>query len=471
MTPTPTPTRSPRSFTVLDAEDLVDPVTGVIRRVKEVLRPERAPHRYTSLTAEVADARHLGDWPADRVSLGTTWGDPAGARIAAIAEGVERYCGNFVPADLDPREYRVGTARELAAAGLPVVGTHELPRWRPAQLRRDDFPYVALDEDVPTLWSRCRELVDEDSWQPLWMPHSLVGLNWRQARFRHLPRVHHLNYAGIATGQGAADAHDRGLLEVVERDALEVWWHHGGPAHGVDLDSVPGLREDLAGAPLDVHVVRMPTELAPAMAALVRDRETGVHAAGFSAATDPVRAVRKAVLEAVHTWIYTLGCVEADGWVFEAVRAGLMAPGLYLEHRADRRYLDSAGPRFERVRDLGAHVQVWLDPRVHALASRFTQPALGTTSVAEVQPTSAERVRGLLRAGGHRVVTRDLTTRDVAHTPLSVVRTVVTGLVPNAPAAFRYLGMPRFAEAAAARGWNPADPDADPLVLCPPPHM
>ncbi len=454
---------------VLDAEELVDPVTGVIRRVREVLRPDRAPHRYTSLTAEVADARWLGDWPADRVSLGTTFGDPAGARIAAIAEGVERYCGNFVPGELDPGEYRTGTHAELSAAGLPVVGLDELPRWSAAQLAREAFPYVELRADVPTLWSRCTERPLDGEPRDLWAPHSLVGLNWRQRRFRHLPRVHHLNYAGIATGQGAEDAHDRGLLEVVERDALEVWWHHGGPATGIDLASVPGLLDDLAGAPLDVHLVRMPSELAPAMAALVRDRETGVFAAGFSASTDPVRAARKAVLEAVHTWIYTLGTVEADGWVFQAVGAGLMAQGLMLEHRPARDYLDVAGPDFARVRDLGAHVQVWLDPRTHRLARRFTEPG-SCVAVDEVEPTDLAAVRRALHAGGHRVLTRDLTTRDVAQTSLRVVRTLVTGLVPNAPAAFRYLGMERFDDAARRRGWPLADP-TDPLALCPPPHM
>lgn len=451
-----------------DAEDLVDPVTGVIRRVREVLRPERAPHRYTSLTAEVADARWLGDWPADRVSLGTTFGDPAGARIAAIAEGVERYCGNFVPGELDPAHYRVGTHAELCAAGLPVIGLGELPRWSAGQLAREDFPYVELGADVPTLWSRCTERPLGEEPRDLWAPHSLVGLNWRQRRFRHLPRVHHLNYAGIATGQGAEDAHDRGLLEVVERDALEVWWHHGGPATGIDLASVPGLEDDLDGAPLDVHLVRMPSELAPAMAALVRDRETGVYAAGFSAATDPVRAARKAVLEAVHTWIYTLGAVEADGWVFRAVDAGLMAQGLMLEHRPERDYLDVAGPDFAHVRDLGAHVQVWLDPRTHVLAGRFTEPE--PVPLGEVEATDLPTLRRALHDGGHRVLTRDLTTRDVAQTSLRVVRTLVTGLVPNAPAAFRYLGMARFDDAARDRGWPLADP-TDPLALCPPPHM
>lgn len=464
-------TTTPTAMPPLDVERLVDRETGLIRRVREVLRPERAPLRYTSLTAEVSDARWLGDWPADRVSLGTTFGDVAGARIAAIAEGVERYCGNFIPDRLDSADYRVATAAELRDQGLRVVDLGDLPRWSAAQLSRPEFPYRALDDQAPTLWSRCREQSpDGGAATDIWMPHALIGLNWRQRRFAHLDRVFHLNYAGIATGQGADDAHDRGLLEVVERDALEVWWHHGGPAQGIDTDSVPGLRADLEGAPLDVHVVRMPTELAPAMAALVRDRETGVYAAGFSASTDPVRAVRKAVLEAVHTWIYTLGCRDADGWVFQAVRAGLMAPGLYLDHREDSRYLDSVGPDFARVRDLGAHVQVWLDPRVHPLAERFTAPALGSVSIAEVPATDVAEVRRRLHGGGHRIITRDLTTRDVAQTPLRVVRSFVTGLVPNAPAAFRYLGMPRFAEAARDRGWDPIDAD-EPLALCPPPHM
>jgi ribosomal protein S12 methylthiotransferase accessory factor len=176
------------SAPLLDAESLVDPMTGVIRQVREVLRPERAPHRYTSLTAEVADARRLGDWPADRVSLGTTWGDVDAARIAAIAEGVERYCGNFVPSELDPDQYRVGTAAGLRAAGLPVVALAELPAWHREQLARPEFPYVELTNEVPTLWSRCEERRTETDRREIWMPHSLIGLNWRQRRFRPFQR-------------------------------------------------------------------------------------------------------------------------------------------------------------------------------------------------------------------------------------------------------------------------------------------
>ncbi|WP_238580762.1 YcaO-like family protein [Streptomonospora alba] len=452
----------------LPAEALVDPECGIIRSVRPVPRPEGAPPSYLALTAAVADARRLGEWPADRVSLGTSFADADQARIAAIAEGVERYCGNWLPAELPPEEFRVATAGELREESEPVLDTARLPRFAPWQYTRQGFPYTPLTDDTPTLWTRCADL----DGHPAWLPDALVHLNWRQSRFRHLARTHHLNYAGIATGQGADDARDRGVLEVVERDALELWWHLDGPTFGIDPASVPGLEDDLQGGALSAFLVAMPSELAPAVAALVHDRERGLYAAGFSAALDPVRAARKAVLEAVHTWVYTQGCTTADGWVFRAVEQGLMARGLYLDFREDGSYLDSAGEHCRNIVDLGAHVQLWLDPRLHAQARRFTEPALGLRPITRIPAVSMEEVYRRLARRGHRVLTRDLTTADVGRTPLRVVRTFITGLVPNAPAAFAYLGMARFEEAARARGWraswtgNPED-----FTLVPPPHM
>lgn len=452
----------------LPAEALVDAETGIIRSVREVPHPVGAPHRYLALTASVADARMLGEWPADRVSLGTSFGDPAQARIAAIGEGVERYCGNWLPDVLPRDELRVATAQELRAEGESVIDEDDLPRFADWQLTRPGFPYQRLLPSTPTLWARCEDL-DGGS---VWMPDALVHLNWRQSRFRSLPRTHHLNYAGIATGAGFDDARDRGVIEVIERDALEVWWHLDGPTFGIDPATVPGLLDDLRGSSLRVWLVAMPSEFAPAIGALVHDEERGLYAAGFSAALDPARAARKAVLEAVHTWIYTQGCTTADGWVFRAVAEGLMAKGLTLDFRPDADYTAAAGSQFENVIDLGAHVQVWLDPTVHDQARRFRAPAQGVHPLSTMSPVTMDEVYERLHARGHRVLTRDLTTTDVRRTALRVVRSIVTGLVPNAPAAFSYLGMPRFREAAEDRGWRATWTGApEDFTLLPAPHM
>lgn len=459
---------SERDRAALSAEALVDAETGIIRSVREVPHPAGAPDRYLALTASVADARILGEWPADRVSLGTSFGDPAQARIAAIGEGVERYCGNWLPDVLPPDRLRVGSADELRAEGETVIDEIDLPRFADWQLARPGFPYRRLLPSTPTLWARCDEL-DGGS---VWVPDALVHLNWRQSRFRSLPRTHHLNYAGIATGAGTEDARDRGVLEVVERDALEVWWHLDGPTFGIDPATVPGLLDDLQGSSLRVWLVVMPSEFAPAIGALVHDEERGLYAAGFSAALDPARAARKAVLEAVHTWIYTQGCTTADGWVFRAVAEGLMAKGLTLDFRRDADYMTAAGAQFENVIDLGAHVQVWLDPTVHGEARRFHSPAQGVRPLSALSAVTMAEVHARLRERGHRVLTRDLTTSDVRRTHLRVVRSVVTGLVPNAPAAFSYLGMERFRDAAQERGWRTTwSGGPEDFTLLPAPHM
>lgn len=456
----------------LAPDALVDPVAGIVRRVKDVRTPDDAPASYTSMTAEVSDARRLGDWPADRVSLGTTFGDRDGAWIAAVAEAMERYCGNYLPAKLPDEDHVISTRRELVASGRRPIGLDQLPQWAPWQLERPGFEYEQLGEDTPALWARCQDSVHTGGdGTEFWWPSALVHLNWRQRRLRHLPRVLHLNYAGIATGQGVDDATDRAVLEVIERDALEIWWHLGGPAVQVDPATVPGLVEQMGDCRLEYWAVMMPSEFAPCAAALVRDPSTGIYAAGFACRNDPAEAVRKAMLEAVHTWIYTEGTVDADGWVFQAVSAGLMADGLYLRHRADAGYLDDAGEQFERVRDLGAHVQIWQDPRTHELAGRFTDQG-DPQPVSAFESVGMDEVYRRLRAAGHPVHIKDLTTPDVGLTSLRVVRALVPGLVPNAPAAFAYLGSPRLLDAAMGRGWRTERPSRpEDFTLVPPPHM
>ncbi|MGK5501612.1 YcaO-like family protein, partial [Streptomyces sp. URMC 125] len=123
----------------LDA--LVDPVCGIVRAVAPVEHPEGAPPRYTAVTAEVSDARRLGAWPADRVALGTTFGDADGARTAAVAEAVERYCGNRVPPPGHPGAPLRATARELAERGLRLYGPDDVPRYADWQYARPGFPY------------------------------------------------------------------------------------------------------------------------------------------------------------------------------------------------------------------------------------------------------------------------------------------------------------------------------------------
>lgn len=443
-------------MSTLSADDLVDARFGLVTALHPVPRVDGLPAAYVGLTAEVADSRVHGNWPSDRVSLGTTFGDLEGARIAAIGEAVERCCGNYVPADL-----LRGSARELSAAGHRLLGPEDLSFFTEWQHTRPDFPFTRFTDDLEIAWAEGRG-VDG----PVLVPASWAHLNWRTGDRRRDPFLHPVNYAGIATGQDLGDATRRGLLELVERDALSLWWHLGLPAPGIDPASVPGLSEHMSGSRLELRLLALPPWFGvPVVAAIVHDPQTGIVAGGFSAKLDPAETAIKATLEAIHSWVFTQGLLEADGWVFDAIRAGILSEGLYLPHRPDRDYLSVAGDQCAGVRDLGAQAQVWLDPAVQReLLPRFTEPE--TVVGLDALPIGTEaRLREELAAAGHEVIVCELTTPDIALTPLRVVRVCARGLVPNAPAAFTYFGLPRWSDVAG----RPPTPDS--VVHLPPPSL
>jgi ribosomal protein S12 methylthiotransferase accessory factor len=449
----PTPSTPP-----LSVDDLVDPVLGLVLGLHPVERIDGLPPAYVGITAEVADSRVHGNWPSDRVSLGTTFDDEPGARIAAIGEAVERYCGNHVPDGLT----RASTS-DLRRDGRHLLGPDDLRFFADWQHEQAGFPFRRFTDDLEIAWTPGRSL---SGGHEVLVPASWAHLNWRTGSRRADPWLHHVNYAGIATGQSVADATRRGLLELVERDALSLWWHLDLPAVGIDVATVPGLAGHLAGSRLEVHLLALPSWFGvPVVAAVVHDPVTGIVAGGFSAKLDPAETATKAVLEAVHSWVFTQGLLEPDGWVFDAIEAGILSEGLYLPHRPDRDYLAVAGPRQERVRDLGAQAQVWLDPEVQRrLLPRFTSPP-STVSCADLPVATEAGMLGALDAAGHEVVVCDLTTPDISLTPLRVVRVCARGLVPNAPAAFPYYGLGRWADV----GGRPPTPEN--LLLLPPPSL
>ncbi|HBL29018.1 MAG TPA: bacteriocin biosynthesis protein SagD, partial [Acidobacteria bacterium] len=73
-------------------------------------------------------------------------------------------------------------------------------------------------------------------------------------------------------------------------------------------------------------------------------------------------------------------------------------------------------------------------------------------------------------ARGFRAISVDVTTPDVQAAGLCVVRVIVPGLYPNAPAAFPFLGGRRLYEEPAALGWLPAPLTEADLVRVPLPH-
>ncbi|MBY0318272.1 MAG: YcaO-like family protein [Reyranella sp.] len=163
-------------------------------------------------------------------------GDVAGTGLSfreafesCVGEGVE-YASQFMSAD-DP----VALLPEDDALAGASPALHEL--WtRLAGYRR-------RARHTPTAWVNAADLA---SGEPVRVPVDLC--------FRRPPDLRDLDppwplSTGTGAGLGPLDAALHGLLELVERDAVALWWRGGRPAHVISNASGNAMLEHLRGGP------------------------------------------------------------------------------------------------------------------------------------------------------------------------------------------------------------------------------
>jgi ribosomal protein S12 methylthiotransferase accessory factor len=227
---------------------------------------------------------------------------PVHARVSALCEAIERYSGNF-----HGDEERVSASlRELGEQAIHP-NRYMLYHERQYADRSRWNPQHAPFQHVPAPFD---ERIDTD-WTPVW---SLT-----QQRHRYLPTavlyyaapVRHGQVFGLADSNGNAagtsleDAVLQGLLELVERDSVALWWYNRARVPAVDLDSfadpwIDELREVYANLGRSVWVLDVSSDFEiPAMVAV--SRRTGGEPEeimfGFGAHLDPRVALRRALTE------------------------------------------------------------------------------------------------------------------------------------------------------------------------------
>ncbi|HEY7594299.1 MAG TPA: TOMM precursor leader peptide-binding protein [Actinophytocola sp.] len=315
---------------------LVSPVTGVL---KEIRRDRRGPavfHSYRSgqnaaLGVRTLDALNAA-LRAENGGKGTT---ALEAEVGALCEAVERYSGAFHG---DEQRIR-GSLRSLGERAVDP-GTCLLFHDRQFRDRtgwnaeHSPFQHVCdpFDADAEMDWTSV--------WSLTGGRHRLLptALLYYGAPAERGPRFLHADSNGNAAGTSIEDAILQGALELVERDAVALWWYNRTPMPGVDLGSfgdswLDDVRAAYAGLRRELWVLDITSDLGvPAMAAISRridgPREDIMF--GFGAHLDPRIAVRRAVSELNQLIPAMLGrgdrydCDDPDAvrWWREATVAG-----------------------------------------------------------------------------------------------------------------------------------------------------
>ena len=297
----------PRDLQAL-LERSVSPITGVVGSLKPGLRSGHSG-KDAWVTPTYSADHNFSDCHDDRFFLreglrrrsGGKGRTPEQARISAVAESLERYSGVFD--GTEPR--RLARFKDLDA---PAILPNECQGYSARQYanrtdhnRRDHKAHwVAEPFDAHA----------QIDWTPLWrlsdgakryLPTSMCYFGYPETG----PGFGRADSNGCAAGSTIEEAILQGLLELIERDSVAIWWYNRLSRPGIDVAS----SSDTYGSQLVAHYQQLNRTLSvvdvtsdiriPAFAAISArtDKAEEDIIYGFGCHLDPEVALSRALTE------------------------------------------------------------------------------------------------------------------------------------------------------------------------------
>ncbi len=379
----------------------VDPETGVIAgialRDRATADPE-LPFVAVAVTGAYTEAGE--SWAAEPAAgKGLS---PLHATIGALGEAVERYSASRYA----PDALHCATMRDLDG---DVLDPRELCLYSAGQYAVPEFPFRPFDPHAAHQWVRGHWL---DDGQPVWVAAAQVFYRFRASFDDFFCQV---TTNGLAAGSSVADASERAVLELIERDAVMLAWLCREP--GVRLlpdasdDACVRMMRDLArcGAAIELYLLDGAGGIPVVLCLGFGDGRNwpGVTATS-SAAPDVRAAVRGALLEHGMTGA-SLRRMMHDASCTRPATPGEIRRGSFLDHAA------------------------YYIPARAGAAGFLRLPADQARPVGEFErpprPWLQQALRHM-RAEDIRVAVVDVTSPDVALGPFQVVRAVANRLQP-----------------------------------------
>jgi oxazoline/thiazoline synthase len=207
----------------------VDPLVGRVGSLGQVFEKSNACHQVFSATY------HRAPRPGEELGMqefsvlsGGKGRSPVQARTSALCEALERQCAQREGDEAQrSASYRQLAPHAVDPRSLLLFSETQYLAGTPAQQRRQRSP---RSQHVPALFD-VDEILD---WSPAW---SLAGarLHWvptqycldgERADSGGPPACCAWDSNGCAAGNTLAEATLQGLLELVERDAVAIWWYN-----------------------------------------------------------------------------------------------------------------------------------------------------------------------------------------------------------------------------------------------------
>jgi bacteriocin biosynthesis cyclodehydratase domain-containing protein len=280
---------------------LESPITGIVQSLEQAAA--RSGFTYTcsafhNLTLPPKDCRLEGAIRMPGTCSGRGW-TPEEAEAGCLAEAVERYALQF----RGDEERVTATYRDLGEQAIHpaqiLLFSEEQYRNRARWNRVHD-----LNEAVPERFDELEEVEWSEGWSLTWgrkryLPIALGSLYYRPPAKRWIADA---DSNGCAAANEMEEAILEGLFELVERDAVSIWWYNRIRHLAFKPDTIEDQRcqaahQDLQDRGWTVWVLDLTTDLPISVFAAIGFRGRRAWCLGSGAHCFPLLAVRRALCE------------------------------------------------------------------------------------------------------------------------------------------------------------------------------
>ncbi|MFV0375205.1 YcaO-like family protein [Microbacterium sp.] len=382
---------------------------------------------------------------------------------SSLGEAIERMLGSFSSMELrGPDDRLVASAAQMTARGLTIVDPAQYALFTDEQLDSEGFRCVRWEPDTVLTWHRGTNLLTgEDHWVPAQLVHLFYIAEPGE------PRIGVSSSGGLATHIDDRRALSHGLLEVIERDAVNLSWFCRIPLTRIVIDrpfADPHINAWLAdaarvGVDFDFYLHRLDMHDAYVVTAISWDPRSDANGymSGGGVGLTIDAAVRSALSEIVQAERMVRTPLLAEDWELAGGFARMFGIARDAEP-ADFANFIQVVPFYgypENQRKLDWYFRA------------PDQPTMALSALPNDPPTGEhEAILDLYRRHGLTPVAFDLTPDGFDKVRLRKV--FVPELAPAFPPNLAMLGHPRYRTLRAELGlepaaWTPADMPTDPL--------
>lgn len=403
---------------MIDLSSAVDREYGIIRQVSEHRRLASDLPVFV-YSAHLCDTSVFGPVAATRNNAGAST-SRKGAFMASLCESLERYClgSNNLSLRL------ISSAQQLGQQACSLSSLPAIPSPYPSGSLSG---YHLFDNLLQVDWVPGTNLA---SGEFAYVPANLVYVPYKSANDIYFDRA---ISSGAALAESIDEAFQVGILEVIERDAVMLWWLAKLPAAKISSDVIRDAGvQDIVTAAISmgytIDILDITSDIGiPVVVSLLRSRGLDYGpslAIGASARLNIKDAVKKAVTEMAHTLMWQNSMIEATDY------CSLPLDDMALTSISDHPLLWTSFHRETPLWFQDAHYSSVNKP--YSLSAK---------------PVSVRELANILVKKGYNCYGVEITTNDVAALGARVVKVVIPGLHPLEVGGYIHLSSSRLIQA------------------------